>query len=59
MAVDGTVQEALNGGHFPCPTDQIRLNAPDRPMPDHAQQPVCEYTLFGTFDLNQLRLAKS
>ena len=38
VAVDCTVQQALDGGHLPLPTDQIRLSTPDerdavRPCP--------------------------
>ena len=41
VAVDCTVQQALNGGHLPPPTDQIRLSTPDGAMLfAHAQQPM-------------------
>ena len=60
MAVDGTVQQALDGGHLPPPTDQIRLSTPDSAMPfAHAQQPMGGHRFVGTLDLNQLRLAES
>ena len=41
VALDCTVQQALNGGHLPPPTDQIRLDALDerdavRPCPTAA-----------------------
>ena len=60
VAVDCTVQQALNGGHLPPPTDQIRLSTLDSAMPfPHAQQPMGRDRLIGTLDLNQLRLAES
>ena len=33
VAVDGAVQQALDGGHLPAPTDQSRLSTPDSAMP--------------------------
>ena len=39
VAVDRTLQQALDGGHLPPPTDQIRLSTPDGAMLfAHAQQ---------------------
>ena len=59
MALDCTVQQALNGGHLPPPTDQIRLDTLDEAMPFlHAQQPLGRDGLIGTLDLNQLRLSR-
>ena len=59
MAIDGAVQQALDGGHLPPPTDQIRLSTPDGAMPvAHAQQPAGGHRLVGTLDLNQLSLAQ-
>ena len=59
VAVDCAVQQALDGGHLPPPTDQIRLNTPDSAMPFlHAQQPLGRDRLIGALDLNQLRLAE-
>ena len=59
MAVDGTVQQALDGGHLPPPTDQIRLSAPDGAMLiSDVQQPMGRDGLIGTLDLNQLRLTE-
>ena len=59
MAIDGTVQQALNGGHLPPPTDQIRLSTPDDAMlvamPNSRR---AEHRLIGTLDLNQLRLTQ-
>ena len=41
VAVDCAVQQALDGGHLPPPTDQIRLGTPDSAMLfAHAQQPT-------------------
>ena len=60
VALDRTVQQALNGGHLPPPTHQIRLDTLDQAMPFlHAQQPLGRDRLIGTLDLNQLRLAES
>ena len=59
VAIDRAVQQALNGGHLPPPTDQIRLSTPDSAMPfTHAQQPTGGHRLVGTLDLNQLGLAE-
>ena len=59
VAVDCPVQQALDGGHLPPPTDQIRLDTLDEAMPfRHAQQPLCRDGLIGTLDLNQLRLTE-
>ena len=60
VALDCTVQQALNGGHLPPPTDQIRLSTPDSVMPfAHAQQAAGGHRLIGTLDLNQLGLTQS
>ena len=60
VAVDCTVQQALDGGHLPPPTDQIRLSTPDSAMPfGHAQQPPGGHRLVGTLDLDHLRFAES
>ena len=61
MAIDRAVQHALDGGHLPPPTDQIRLSTPDtrdavRAMPNSRR---AGHRLIGTLDLNQLRLAES
>ena len=49
VAVDRTVQQALNGGHLPSPTHQIRLDTHDEAMPfRHAQQPLSCDRLIGT-----------
>ena len=59
MALDRTVQHALNGGHLPPPTHQIRLGAPDQAMPfPHAQQPAGRDRLIGTLDAHHLRLTQ-
>src|SRR6476619_1292004 len=58
LPVDGTLQQGFNDGHFPTPTDQIRLSTP---TPDvllcHTQQSTGGYWRVSTLDLNQLRLA--
>ena len=59
MAGDGTVQQPLDGVHFPSPTDQIRLSAPDRPILAHAQQAADRNAFISDLDPNQLRLAQS
>ena len=60
VAVDCTLQQALNGGHLPPPTDQIRLSTTDRTMLiAHAQQATGSHWFFGTLDPNQLRLTQS
>jgi hypothetical protein len=33
VAIDGAVQQPLDGGHLPPPTDQSRLSTPDGAMP--------------------------
>ena len=59
MALDCTVQQALDGGHLPPPTDQIRLGTPDTAMLfAHAQQPAGRDRFIGTLDLNQLGLTE-
>src|SRR5271166_305996 len=59
VPVDGAVQQALDGGHLPAPTDQIRLSAPDRPILAHAQQAADRNVVIGTLDANRLRLTES
>ncbi len=60
MAVDGTLQQALDGGHFPTPTDEIGLSTPASAMAfAHAQQPMGGHRLVGTLDLNHLGFAQS
>ena len=60
VALDCTVQHALNGGHLPPPTNQIRLGTLDQAMPFlHAQQPLGRDRLIGTLDPNHLRLTES
>src|SRR6516165_7638254 len=59
VTVDGALQQALNGGHLPAPTDQLRLTTPASAMPGaHAQQPMGRHGRFATLDLNQLRFAE-
>ncbi len=59
VALDCTVQQALNGRHLPPPTNQIRLGTPDTAMLfEHAHQPLGRDRLIGTLDLSQLRLAQ-
>ena len=56
VAVDGALQQALSGGHFPPPTDQIRLRTPDSAMPfAYAQQAMGRDGLIGTLDAHHLR----
>ena len=60
MAIDCAVQQALDGGHLPPPTDQIRLSTPDGVMPfAHAQQAMGGHWLLGTLDANHLWLTES
>ena len=60
MAIDSAVQQALQGGHLPSPTDQIRLCMPDSAMPfSHTQQPVGGDWFVCPFDQNMLRLMES
>lgn len=59
VAVDGTVQHALDGRQFPSPTDKFRLSAPDDPVLAHAHQAVSGYWFVSTFDPNQLQLTES
>src|SRR6516165_4340308 len=60
VAIDRALQQALNGGHLPLPTNEIRLRTPDSVMPiPHAQQPIGGHRRVGTLDLDQLRFAKS
>jgi len=59
VALDRTVQQALNGGHLPPPTHQIRLDMLDEAMPFfQAQQPLSRDGLIGPLDPNQLGLAQ-
>jgi hypothetical protein len=56
VAVDGTLDQPLDRGHLPSPTDQIRLSKPGSTMPlAHAQQSTGGYRRIGTLDLDQLR----
>ena len=59
VAIDRTVQQALDGRHLPPPTNKIRLGTPDAAMPfADAQQAMGAHRLVGTLDLNQLSLAQ-
>ena len=59
MAIDGALQLALSGGHFPLPPNKIRLRAPDGAMPvADAQQAMRGHRFIGTLDLNQLSVAQ-
>ena len=54
VAVDCAVQQALNGGHLPPPTDQIRLSTADGVMLiAHAQQATGGHRFFGALDPNR------
>ena len=60
VPLDGTVQQALDGGHLPPPTYQIRLSTAGTAMLfPHAQQPLGRDGLIRTLDLNLLGLAES
>jgi hypothetical protein len=60
VAIDGALKQALDGGHFPLPTNKIRLSTPDGVMLfAHAQQLTGGHRRVGTLDLNQLRFAES
>jgi hypothetical protein len=60
VAVDCAVQQALNGGHFPVPSNQIRLCPPGSAVPvAHAQQPKSGDWFVGPLDQNVLRLIES
>ena len=60
VAVDSPVQQALNGGHLPPPTDQIRLTTPYSAMLfAYAQQPLGGRGFLGTLNADQLGLAKN
>src|SRR6478672_4281071 len=57
---DCTLQQPLNGGHLPAPTDQIRLSTPDGVMPfSHAQQAMGGHWFLGTLNVNELSLTHS
>src|SRR5271165_6828516 len=60
VAVDGTLQQALDGGHLPAPTNKIRLSTPDSVTPlRHAQQPLGAGWLIGAFDADTLNFTES
>jgi hypothetical protein len=59
VAVDGTVQQTLDGVHLPPPTDQIRLGAPERPILAHAQQAAGGHGFIDTFDPDRFRLTQN
>src|ERR1700682_3509651 len=60
VAVDRTVQQALDGGQLPPSADQGRLRTPDGAMlVPHAQQASGRDPFIGTLDLKQLRFAES
>ena len=59
VAIDGTLQQALDRSHLPAPPDQIGLSMPGSTMPfAHAQQPTDGHRFLGTFDAQQLRLSQ-
>ena len=59
-AIDRALQQALDGGHFPAPTDQIRLSTPDRAAPfRHAQQPPSAHRLIGALDVDHAQASPS
>ena len=53
VAVDGTVQQALDGRHLPAPTDQSRLGTADSAMPfADGQQAMGAHRLVSTLNLD-------
>ena len=56
MAIDGAVQQAHSGGHFPLPTDQSRLSPHDSAvLVSHAQQPLGDDGFIRTLNADHLR----
>ena len=59
MAVDSAIQQTLDGGYLPVPTDQVRLSAPDSVTPfRHAQQPLGADRLIGALDADKLSITE-
>ena len=60
LTIDRTVQQALNGGHLPAPTNQSRLRTPDARMPfAYAQQAMGGHRFLGALDPNHLRFTEN
>ena len=59
VALDGTLQQALDGPHLPVPTHQSRLGTLARVVPVwQAHQPPGGHRLVGALDVDQLRVAQ-
>src|SRR5262249_1559376 len=59
VAVDRTLQQALDGRQLPPPTDQTRLSTLSSAKPvSYAQQPVGGHWFLGTLDLDHLRFTE-
>jgi hypothetical protein len=57
---DCTLQQPLNGGHLPPPTDHLRLSTTDRAvLVAHAQQLTGGHRFLGTFNTDHLRFTES
>jgi hypothetical protein len=60
VALNCTVQQAVNGGHLPPPTHQSRLGTLDSVMPFfHTQQPMGAHWFLKTLDAHHLRFTES
>ena len=58
--MDGTIQQALYGGHLPPPTNQSGLRTPDSAvLVSHGQQPLGGDGFIRTLDAHHLRLTQS
>src|SRR5262245_562010 len=59
VALDRTIQQALDSRHLPAPTDEIRFGTPGSAMPFfHAQQAMGSRWFLGTLDTQHLRFAE-
>jgi hypothetical protein len=59
VAVDCAVQQTLDGGHLPAPTDQIRLSTLGAAMLfTNAQQAMSSHWLLGTLNTDHLRFTE-
>jgi hypothetical protein len=57
MPVDGTVEQAFDGGHLPTSAHQGRFSTSDRTIPvRYTHQPLGGHGLLGALDLNQFRV---
>ena len=56
----GTLQQALDGGHLPVPTNKVRLGtSPDVTPFVYAEQPPGGHRLVGAFDVDMLNFAET